>query len=142
MHRPAHPRIGPVRIHRPIKHMPWHVLQDSVEYAILMPHGVDPCPDTLPDVQKTEELTFKGFFENPWLIGAVALSLFAHVLVIYSPALQTAFQSVALSALDWLIATCVAALSLAVMELVKLGLAARKHVGRVRYDRGSRPQPS
>src|SRR5271165_7105587 len=57
--QPAHPRIGPVRIHQPIEHMPWHVLQDSVEYAILMPHGVDllPCPDTLPDVRRTEEST-------------------------------------------------------------------------------------
>jgi hypothetical protein len=35
------------------------MLQDSVEYAILMPHGVDPlpCPETLPDVRKIEEST-------------------------------------------------------------------------------------
>jgi Ca2+-transporting ATPase len=92
--------------------------------------------------RSTWRSAFQGLLDNPWLIGAVALSLIAHVLVIYVPALQTAFQSVALSALDWLIATGVAALSLVVMELVKLGLAARKHVGRVRYDRSSRPQPS
>ena len=55
--QPAHPRIGPVRSHQPIEHMPRHVLQHGVKYAILMPHGVDllPCPDTLPDVRKTEE---------------------------------------------------------------------------------------
>jgi Ca2+-transporting ATPase len=92
--------------------------------------------------RSTWRSAFQGLLDNPWLIGAVALSLIAHVLVIYVPAMQTAFQSVALSALDWLIATGVAALSLVVMELVKLGLAARKHVGRVRYDRSSRPQPS
>jgi hypothetical protein len=35
------------------------MLQDSVKYAVLMPHGVDPlpCPEALPDVRKTEEST-------------------------------------------------------------------------------------
>ena len=37
--QPAHPRIGPVRTHQPIEHMPRHVLQHGVKYAILMPHG-------------------------------------------------------------------------------------------------------
>jgi hypothetical protein len=48
-----------MRCHQPIEHVPWHVLQDGVEYAIVMPHGVDllPCPETLPDVRKTEEST-------------------------------------------------------------------------------------
>ena len=57
--QPAHPRVGPVRFHQPIKCLPRHVLQDRVKYAILMPHGVDllPCPKTLPDVRKTEEST-------------------------------------------------------------------------------------
>jgi hypothetical protein len=57
--QPAHPRIRPVRFHQSIEHVPGHVLQDGVEYAILMPHGVNPlpCPETLPDVRKTEEST-------------------------------------------------------------------------------------
>jgi len=65
---------------------------------------------------------FSGFFENRWLIGAVALSLFSHVLVVYVPVLQTAFHTVGLSALDWVIATGVAAVLLVIMELVKLAL--------------------
>ena len=75
---------------------------------------------------------FSGFFENRWLIGAVALSLFTHVLVIYVPVLQTAFHSAALSAFDWLILTGVAVTLLAVMELVKLALrfAAPRRAGR------------
>jgi Ca2+-transporting ATPase len=61
-----------------------------------------------------------GFLENRWLIGAVALSLFTHVLVIYVPVLQEAFHTVALSAFDWAIATGVASVLLVIMELVKL----------------------
>ena len=65
---------------------------------------------------------FSGLLENKWLIGAVALSLFTHVLVIYVPFLQTAFHTVPLSALDWAIATGVAATLLIGMEAVKLVL--------------------
>jgi Ca2+-transporting ATPase len=61
-----------------------------------------------------------GFLENRWLIGAVAASLLAHVLVIYVPVLQTAFRTVPLSMADWTIATGVAAVLLVVMEVVKL----------------------
>ena len=63
---------------------------------------------------------FSGFFDNKWLLGAVALSLFTHVLVIYVPFLQTAFHTVALSATDWLIATIVASTLLVAVELVKV----------------------
>jgi Ca2+-transporting ATPase len=63
---------------------------------------------------------FSGFFDNIWLLAAVALSLFTHVLVIYVPFLQTAFHTVPLSAVDWAVATGVAAVLLVVMELVKL----------------------
>jgi Ca2+-transporting ATPase len=69
---------------------------------------------------------FSGFFENKWLIGAVALSLFTHVLVIYVPVLQTAFHTVPLTGFDWLVATAVAATLLIVMELAKLVLRARR----------------
>ena len=62
---------------------------------------------------------FSGFFDNKWLIGAVALSLFTHVLVIYVPFLQTAFHTVPLSVLDWLVATAVASTLLIVMEVAK-----------------------
>ncbi|MCI0430532.1 MAG: cation-translocating P-type ATPase [Rhodospirillales bacterium] len=63
---------------------------------------------------------FSGVFENKWLIGAVLLSLLTHLLVIYVPVLQTAFHTAALSLLDWLIATSIAASLLVIMELLKL----------------------
>jgi Ca2+-transporting ATPase len=61
-----------------------------------------------------------GFFENKWLLAAVALSLVMHVLVIYVPVLQTAFHTVALSAFDWVVATVVASTLLIGMEAAKL----------------------
>jgi Ca2+-transporting ATPase len=67
-----------------------------------------------------------GFLENRWLIGAVALSLFTHVLVIYVPVLQTAFHTVALSAFDWAIATSVGATLLILTELYKRGVRPRR----------------
>jgi P-type Ca2+ transporter type 2C len=72
--------------------------------------------------RSTWRSAFSGFFENKWLIMAVALSLFTHVLVIYVPFLQTAFHTVALTLFDWAIATGVAATLLVGMELVKLVL--------------------
>jgi P-type Ca2+ transporter type 2C len=65
---------------------------------------------------------FSGLLENLWLIGAVALSLFTHILVIYVPFLQTAFHTVPLSMFDWAVATGVSATLLVGMELVKLVL--------------------
>ena len=62
---------------------------------------------------------FSGFFDNKWLLLAVLLSLFTHVLVIYVPFLQVAFHTVALSVLDWLVATAVASTLLIVMEVAK-----------------------
>jgi Ca2+-transporting ATPase len=65
---------------------------------------------------------FSGFFENKWLLVAVACSLGAHVLVIYSPFLQMAFHTVPLSLTDWLVATGVSSTLLIGMELVKVVL--------------------
>jgi Ca2+-transporting ATPase len=67
-----------------------------------------------------------GFFANKWLLAAVALSLAAHLLVIYNPFLQAAFHTVPLSAKDWLIVTGVSATLLVIVELVKLVLRARR----------------
>jgi Ca2+-transporting ATPase len=67
-----------------------------------------------------------GWLENRWLIGAVVMSLFTHVLVIYQPFLQAAFHTVALSMFDWLIATGVAATLLGVMEAIKLMMRVKR----------------
>jgi P-type Ca2+ transporter type 2C len=72
--------------------------------------------------RSTWRSAFSGFFENKWLIGAVALSLTMHVLVIYVPFLQTAFHTMPLSVRDWAVATAVAATLLVGMEAVKLAL--------------------
>ncbi len=77
--------------------------------------------------RSTWRSAFSGFLENKWLLGAVAISLATHVLVVYVPVLQTAFHTVPLTLGDWLIATAVAALLLLAMELVKIPIRARHH---------------
>ena len=52
---------------------------------------------------------FSGLFTNVWLWAAVGLSLVLHVAVIYTPFLEQAFSTTALSAGDWM--RCVAAAS-------------------------------
>ena len=72
---------------------------------------------------------FMGFLENKWLLVAIAFSLGTHILVIYVPALQTAFHTVPLSRRDWMVATAVAASLLFAMEIAKIVLrrAGRPH---------------
>ncbi len=72
--------------------------------------------------RSTWRSAFGGFFENKWLLASVVLSLAMHVLVIYVPVLQTAFHTVALTARDWLVATCIGALLLVGMELIKIAV--------------------
>jgi hypothetical protein len=45
--------------HEPIKRRPRNVLQETVQNAILMPHGVDPfsCPEYRPDARNRLEST-------------------------------------------------------------------------------------
>ena len=70
---------------------------------------------------------FIGFFENKWLICAVAaVALHPRARDLCSGS-ATAFHTVALSAFDWAIATGVAATLLVVMELVKLGLRTERN---------------
>ena len=69
---------------------------------------------------------FSGFFENKWLLVAIAFSLGAHVLVIYVPFLQMAFHTVPLSMTDWLIATGVSSTLLIAMELAKIVLRIKR----------------
>jgi Ca2+-transporting ATPase len=67
-----------------------------------------------------------GFFENRWLLVAIAFALAAHVLVIYVPFLQMAFHTVPLSMTDWLIATGVSSTLLIGMEFAKILLRATR----------------
>jgi Ca2+-transporting ATPase len=79
--------------------------------------------------RSTWRSALSGFFDNKWLIAAVALSLGTHVLVIYVPFLQTAFHTVPLSWFDWTIATAIAGTLLLGMELVKLPLRMDRRAG-------------
>jgi Ca2+-transporting ATPase len=69
---------------------------------------------------------FSGFFENKWLLIAVAFSLGTHILVIYVPFLQTAFHTVALSLTDWLVVTGISSSLLIAMELAKIVLRRKR----------------
>src|SRR5579871_1184020 len=56
---PSDPRISAVLFHKGLKARPRNVLQNAMEYCILMAHGAGPhsCPGTLADVQDRIEST-------------------------------------------------------------------------------------
>ncbi len=62
---------------------------------------------------------FRAIASNPWLWGAVALSLALHMLVIYLPLGQRAFSVTALTIMDWLICVGVASSVLWLREIEK-----------------------
>jgi len=63
---------------------------------------------------------FSGLFRNPWLWGAIGLSLVLQVAVIYTPFLQKAFSTVELSAADWIICASVGSSVLWLREASKV----------------------
>jgi Ca2+-transporting ATPase len=63
---------------------------------------------------------FSGLFTNVWLWAAVGLSLVLHVAVIYTPVLQHAFATTALTPLDWIRCMVAASSVLWVLEISKL----------------------
>lgn len=63
---------------------------------------------------------FSKMFQNPWVWGAVTLSLLLQVLVVYTPFLQRAFYTTPLDLTDWLWCFTVASSVLWLRELVKL----------------------
>jgi Ca2+-transporting ATPase len=70
---------------------------------------------------------FRDLFANAWLWGAVALSLAAHLAVLYTLPLQRAFSTTALDGGDWLLCAAVASSVLWLRELAKL---LRRRAGR------------
>ncbi len=72
------------------------------------------------NARSDDQSALRGLWSNPWLWGAVALSLGLHMLVIYVPFLQQAFSTVGMSVGDWLLCTAVASSVLWLRELVKL----------------------
>ncbi|MGH9374501.1 MAG: cation-translocating P-type ATPase, partial [Vicinamibacterales bacterium] len=71
------------------------------------------------NARSDEASAFRGIFGNHWLWAGVGLSLALHVAVIYTPFLQQAFSTVALSAGDWLRCAAVASSVLWLRELTK-----------------------
>jgi len=67
-----------------------------------------------------EQSAFHGLFRNPWLWGAVGLSLALHVAVIYVPFMQRAFSTTNLEPRDWLYCAAVASCVLWIRELSKV----------------------
>jgi P-type Ca2+ transporter type 2C len=69
---------------------------------------------------------FVGLFHNVWLWGALGASIAAQFVVLYVPAMQQAFSTVPLSAVDWLECFGLASLVFIGRELYKLVVRATR----------------
>jgi Ca2+-transporting ATPase len=79
-------------------------------------------------------------FSNGWLWLAVAVSAMLQVAVLYVPFLQSAFGTVPLGALDWLVCIGVGSSVLWAMELKKLALRLSGRTGQTVLGTASRPR--
>jgi P-type Ca2+ transporter type 2C len=61
-----------------------------------------------PNARSDERTAFHRLFRNPWLRGALVLSLALQILVVYAPFLQPAFGTVTLGLVEWLVCVAVA----------------------------------
>jgi P-type Ca2+ transporter type 2C len=76
------------------------------------------------NARSDERSAFSGLFHNPWLWGALLLSVLLQILVVYAPFLQPAFGTVGLSLGDWLLCAAVASSVLWLREASKLVMRA------------------
>lgn len=67
----------------------------------------------------TQPIIRFGFFSNPWLIGAVLISLVLQLAAVYTPFLNAILHTVPLEAADWLIIAALSAPVFLVPELIK-----------------------
>jgi calcium-translocating P-type ATPase len=65
---------------------------------------------------------FRRLFVNPWLWGAITVSVLLQLAVVYVPVLQTAFGTTALTAHQWIVSTLMASAVLWVDEVRKLAI--------------------
>jgi P-type Ca2+ transporter type 2C len=72
------------------------------------------------NARSDERSAFSGLFQNPWLWGALVLSVLLQILVVYAPFLQPAFGTVGLSLGDWFLCAAVASSVLWLREASKL----------------------
>jgi Ca2+-transporting ATPase len=78
----------------------------------------------VPNARSDERSAFSELFHNPWLWGAVLLSLLLQFLVVYAPFMQPAFGTVGLSPADWLLCAAIASSVLWLREASKLAARA------------------
>ncbi|HEV3477606.1 MAG TPA: cation-translocating P-type ATPase [Rubrobacteraceae bacterium] len=78
-----------------------------------------------PNARSDERSAFHRLFRNPWLRGALVLSLALQILVVYAPFMQPAFGTVGLGLTDWLVCVAVASSVLWLRELSKLMVSER-----------------
>jgi P-type Ca2+ transporter type 2C len=78
-----------------------------------------------PNARSDERSAFHRLFRNPWLRGALVLSIALQILVVYAPFLQPAFGTVSLNLRDWLVCVAVASSVLWLRELSKLFVSER-----------------
>jgi Ca2+-transporting ATPase len=82
------------------------------------------------NARSDERSAFVGMFSNPWLWGALGLSVALQFAVIYLPPLQRAFSTVSLQPGDWLRCAAVGSSVLWLGELRKLVVRARDRARR------------
>jgi Ca2+-transporting ATPase len=75
---------------------------------------------TIFNSRSDERSAFHDLFSNPWLWGALLLSLVLQAAVIYVPFLQSAFSTMGLGLGDWLRCAAVASSIVVLRELAKL----------------------
>jgi Ca2+-transporting ATPase len=78
-----------------------------------------------PNARSDERSAFHRLFRNPWLRGALVLSIALQIMVVYAPFLQPAFGTVGLSLGDWLVCVAGASSVLWLRELSKLFVSER-----------------
>jgi Ca2+-transporting ATPase len=78
-----------------------------------------------PNARSDERSALHRLFRNPWLRGALVLSIALQILVVYAPFLQPAFGTVSLNLGDWLVCVAVASSVLWLRELSKLFVSER-----------------
>jgi Ca2+-transporting ATPase len=72
------------------------------------------------NARSERDSAFHGLFTNAWLWGSILLSVLLQIAVVYSPFLQRAFSTAALTASDWTRCALVASSGLWFRELEKL----------------------
>lgn len=74
------------------------------------------------NARSDDRSAFSHLFANRWLWLALALSVILQIVVVYTPFLQSAFSTVALTFNDWIICAVVASSVLWIREFTKLAL--------------------